>query len=325
VSAAVNETGSPFEPVSVGTPNEYSLIRTAEPTSAFQEGQDYEGLVFGVIANPTLVVDQTASVVPGQVVDLGHRYTPSTTGTVSFDLLEVSAVPGSSTFSPTLWTDRDCDGELDLTGGDPDVPVPSTPLDVTADGPVPTSGWPTFSGPDPDVCLIVRTSVSAAAPDGAALAYDIRAETDLPNADTEATLPIIANRDVITVTGDGAVTLLKEVCNQTEAGTCNDGDFGFTSTGSPGDILEYRLTFENPSAEPVTDITILDTTPSFTSLSGTTPVFVVTNPAAEGGGVLTCTPSTQSAGDVGDISWDCPGAMAPGARGVMGFTVQINP
>ena len=86
--------------------------------------------------------------------------------------------------------------------------------------------------------------------------------------------------------------------------------------------MEYQLTFQNPTAIALQDVQISDATPAFTALSGITPVFVVTEPNGVSG-LLSCTGSAQGDGYIGDISWSCPGGMAPGARGVVGFRVQI--
>jgi hypothetical protein len=84
----------------------------------------------------------------------------------------------------------------------------------------------------------------------------------------------------------------------------------------------YRLTFENPTDAAILDVNVFDATPNYTVLSGATPVFVITNPDGTSGSLI-CTGSSQGAGYAGDISWSCPGEMAPGARGVVGFRVQI--
>jgi len=114
------------------------------------------------------------------------------------------------------------------------------------------------------------------------------------------------------------LTLIKRVCNETTS-ACAAGDFSVSSSGEPGNILVYRLTFENPTNATILDVKVFDETPNYTALSGANPVFVVTNPDGTSG-ALTCTGSSQGAGDV---SWSCPGEMVPGARGVLGFRVQI--
>lgn len=285
---------------------------TGSAPSAFTAGTNYPGIVFGVVPVPEFVVDRTASVVPGQVVDLGHRYIPSTTAEIGFELDSLSAIPSLSSFATALWTDLDCDGALQLSGATLDQQIdPSTRFSVTADG--------------PDFCILVRSSVSSSAPDGAALSYDIRAITELtppssaPVIGTDAVIDPFLNRDTVTVTGGGAIVLTKRVCNQTQRGTCGSGDFGFTSDGQPGDVLVYSLTFENLSSDSVTDVEIRDTTPLYTRLAAPSPAVVTAPPG------MTCSASGPGNGNEGDILWSCTGDMSPGARGEAVFTVQINP
>lgn len=61
--------------------------------------------------------------------------------------------------------------------------------------------------------------------------------------------------------------IVKYVCNEsTESdNSCDTSDFSFTSSASPGDILIYKITYEN-FATPITQFVFEDTVPIFTSL-----------------------------------------------------------
>jgi uncharacterized repeat protein (TIGR01451 family) len=268
----------------------------------------YTGVVFGVIPLPTLEQDQTVTMAPGDVITIPHRYTASSVADVTFSLVDITGLPADSFSTTRLYRDTDCSGTLDA--GEPELSS-SISVSVAAAGNI-----------DPDeVCLLTRVQTSGSAPSGAVLEYDVRAETDLPNTGTQATIDDIFDSDTATVTANAALTLIKRVCNETTS-TCGDGDFSVASSGEPGDVLVYRLTFENPTDATILDVKLFDETPSYTALSGATPIFVVTHPDGKSG-PLSCTVSNQTSGYAGDISWSCPGLMVPGARGVVGFSVQI--
>jgi hypothetical protein len=270
----------------------------------------YTGVVFGVIPLPTLEEDQTVTMAPGDVITIPHRYTASSVAEVTFSLVDITGLPPTSFSTTRLYRDTDCSGTLDA--GEPELSS-INPISVAAAG-----------NTDPDeVCLLTRVQTSGSAPSGAVLEYDVRAETDLLNAATLATVPDLFDSDTATVTANAALTLIKRVCNATTStSTCAAGDFSVSSSGEPGNILVYRLTFENPTDATILDVKVFDETPNYTALSGANPIFVVTNPDGTSG-ALTCTGSSQGAGYAGDISWSCPGEMAPGARGVVSFRVQI--
>jgi uncharacterized repeat protein (TIGR01451 family) len=270
----------------------------------------YTGVVFGVIPLPTLEEDQTVTMAPGDVITIPHRYTASSVADVTFSLVDITGLPPTSFSTTRLYRDTDCSGTLDA--GEPELSS-INPISVAAAG-----------NTDPDeVCLLTRVQTSGSAPSGAVLEYDVRAETDLLNAATLATVPDLFDSDTATVTANAALTLIKRVCNATTStSTCAAGDFSVSSSGEPGNILVYRLTFENPTDATILDVKVFDETPNYTALSGANPIFVVTNPDGTSG-ALTCTGSSQGAGYAGDISWSCPGKMAPGARGVVSFRVQI--
>jgi len=172
--------------------------------------------------------------------------------------------------------------------------------DGTIDGPV--SAPFTVTGGD-SICLFSRIVASSGAG---------------PNALGTTVTSLARNDDSITVgSGGDDLVLQKSVRNLTK----NTVE-GTTNTGEIGDVLEYRLTFMNPSNEPAIDITINDRTPPYTALSAP-----VSTPVVLASGV-TCslvTPLASAPGYTGSLEWICPGSFPPGGSGSLTFQVEISP
>jgi uncharacterized repeat protein (TIGR01451 family) len=284
VSGKAGNTGG-----TVATPGYDAVAFTLATNSS------YSGVVFGAIGNPALATDGTASVAPGATVFLAHRYSATTTGNVSFSIANATGQPSLSAFTYTLLRDADCSGTLEAS--------------ETA-----VSGAIGVSAGD-EVCLIVRVQASAGAAAGAALEYDVTAETALSG--TLAVLAALTDHDVVTVSGGGTITLVKRVRNVTSG-----SGFAVTSAGAPGDILEYRITFTNPSADPVSNVSVYDETPAYTSLAVPPGATVVATPSG-----MKCTMVVPAGGGsngyTGPLQWKCTGTMPPGATGRVAFRAKI--
>ncbi|MGH0294692.1 prealbumin-like fold domain-containing protein [Sinorhizobium meliloti] len=284
VSGKAGNTGG-----TVATPGYDAVAFTLAANSS------YSGVVFGAIANPALATDGTASVAPGATVFLAHRYSATTTGNVSFSIANATGQPGLSAFTYTLMRDADCSGTLEAS-----EPAVSGAIGVAAGD---------------EVCLIVRVQASAGAAAGAALEYDVTAETALSG--TLAVLAALTDHDVVTVSGGGTITLVKRVRNVTSG-----SGFAVTSAGGPGDILEYRITFTNPSAEAVSNVSVYDETPAYTSLAVPPGATVVATPSG-----MNCTMVVPAGGGsngyTGPLQWKCTGTMPPGGTGRVAFRAKI--
>jgi uncharacterized repeat protein (TIGR01451 family) len=138
---------------------------------------------------------------------------------------------------------------------------------------------------------------------------------------TAASLAPAVNRDVVTVAAAGTITLVKRVRNIT-----SDGDaapFATSGTGSPGDVLEYAITFTNPSKGTVSNVQVFDETPAYTRLAVPPGPEVTEQPAD-----MTCRTVIPAEGEgegyMGDLQWTCTGAMPPGGKGEVRFRVRID-
>ncbi|PST27163.1 DUF11 domain-containing protein [Mesorhizobium plurifarium] len=285
VSGKPGDTGG-----TVSTPGYDSIEFT------YGEATSYGSILFGLIGEPTLATDGSATVAPGATVFLAHRYAATTSAVVTFGIGNAAGQPDLSGFTYTLIRDADCSGTPEA--GEPAV---AAAIAVTA---------------GEEVCLVVLVQASPGAATAARLQYDVTADTALSG--TLALLATLEDHDVITVlAAGGTITLTKRVRNVTAGGA-----FSVTSAGAPGDILEYRITFTNPSAHPVSNVSVRDETPAYTSLAVPPGATVAATPAG-----MSCALAVPAGGGAngytGLLRWDCAGSMNPGDVGKVDFRVKI--
>jgi len=268
-------------------------------------GDSFAGLDFGLAGEPRLTESQSRTVAAGSATLFAHTFTAETAMEVSFALQnQVQSVDGL--FTVTLFSDSDCDGVF----GAGDTVI--------------SGSLPIVAGEQ--ICLLVRAASDAGAPDGASLTFDLEASATYTNLTggfaTMLNPNVLTNSDVLTVGNAGSLVLTKEVCN-TALVVCDPATgAGFTrlNNGTPGDVLIYRILFEVVGTEPVDDLSIVDITPSYSSLTATPPATVAL-PAD-----LTCTftdPASPAQGYEGVLAWECIGRINPGSVGIVAFEVAI--
>ena len=148
----------------------------------------------------------------------------------------------------------------------------------------------------------------------------LRAEGTYANSAIAFTLN---NTDRVTITDDNGLVLTKSVCNAT-TDTCDlatGAGFSPSNTGAPGDLLIYRIGFEAPGPEPVTDVVIFDRTPAFSALSASVPSI---DPQTTALSCALTVPATPAAGYEGPLEWSCTGNLPPGSAGIASFEVRIS-
>ena len=248
----------------------------------------YDGLDFGLVEIPRLSQDQSVAIMPGQVVDLYHRYEATTDASVTIALVDRVASPASA-FSSALLHDTDCDG-----GGDTAL---NGPIAVVA---------------GQDICVVVRTQVGSGVGDSAVLTYGLTAQTAFTGI---SPVNDLRNDDRLGARSGDLLVLEKRVRNVTA-----DTPEGLSNTGSPNDVLEYRILLSNPGQESVVDVTINDATPAWTALAG-----VIASPVPIAPGTDCAVTTPNAIGYAGPIQWDCTGAFPPGAQSSVSFQVRIVP
>jgi uncharacterized repeat protein (TIGR01451 family) len=238
----------------------------------------------------TFQPNNTATGAAGTAVLYTHTYNAAIAGSVAFTTSNV-ATPAIAGWTQQLYRDTNCNGVLDGAEG---AAVLAAPVVVVAGD---------------QVCIIIRDNIPAAAP--------VNAQDVITVSATFNGTQVLTRTDTTTVSGTAGstLTLAKTVRNVTQGGAA-------TTSGSarPNDILEYTITYSNPSAGAVTNVVVNDATPTFTQFQSAvcnaplpanlTGCSVTTQPAANGGG---------------PIVWTLTGTLQPGGSGSVTYTVRVQP
>jgi uncharacterized repeat protein (TIGR01451 family) len=126
---------------------------------------------------------------------------------------------------------------------------------------------------------------------------------------------VLTDTTTVGAPGGAGLTLSKAVRNVTTGGAS-----GTSNAASPGETLEYTVTFSNLGSEALANIVIADSTPAYTSFvsaSCGTPL-----PA----NLTACAVTTQPAAAAsGAIVWTLTGTLASTAAGTVVFRVVLDP
>ena len=265
-------------------------------------GDDISGLDFGKVREPRMEPDNFSEVEPGKAVLFPHKFTAATSGSVNFSIINPEVAPANDGWSTILYLDNNCNGIID--GADAQVINPTVANGNTA------------------VCLLSKVFVPANAPLNAQYHYDIAA--DMIFSDSAGTghgiTRQVLDKDTVKATfrGAGELKLEKTVRNITQ-GTA----VGVSNNGRPGDILEYVITFTNVGDGDLTEVSIFDSTPSYTGLSQAIDCTSGSVPTS-----LTCIPVTTNGSNIvdyeGEVRWNMTGALAPGDQGTAVYLIKIK-
>ena len=224
----------------IGDTNCSNAVDGAE--TGFTPNTGYDDYDFGVVRESRFISDQSGQSSSPGVSDYEHFYRPGTQGVVT-----LSGVP--TLFTYLVFVDEDCNGSFDPGEGPQGLPYSFT-VDST---------WPRLNDGSFAECAL---RVRAVVPDG-----EVAGTTDVQTVSAalqwENAAPV-DNRfitDTTVITEGGQLELVKEVRNVTQASA-----FGTTGTGSPGEILEYRIGYTNRGSDAVTAVEFSDPVPFFTSL-----------------------------------------------------------
>ncbi|MEJ8837098.1 SdrD B-like domain-containing protein [Ramlibacter sp. AN1133] len=283
-----------YELARFGAGNTNGTVSLAAGTLVFTpgSGNDYSGVVASMLPISTLVQGQAKTMPPGGVATYAHRFNADANGTVSFAL---SSQPPSSLpqWQGLLYRDNDCNGVID--GSDA---LLQSSVQVLAGG---------------SVCVIVRDLVPQSASINMVNQHQLSATFVVTQGVGYTAAPAV-NLDLTTVgttTGSG-LTLTKAVRNLTTGS-------GWDTAGQavPGQSLQYRLTFRNDTASPITSVQVNDFLPAYgvfqSAACGTMPAG------------LACSVSTSPAAGAttGAIQWTFTGPVAPGATGEVTFNWML--
>ncbi|RDI16362.1 putative repeat protein (TIGR01451 family), partial [Pseudacidovorax intermedius] len=232
----------------------YGYTRSSRQVSFTAAASGQAAINFGEVPVSTLTPASSArSVAAGVNAVHAHSFTAGTGGSLSLSLGTGTANPASvSGWSEIAYLDSGCTGA---------VQPGATRLYPSGSAQTVTAGQV--------VCFVVQESVPAAAANGNSHAVPVTATLSFTNAAPALSASYSAT-DTTTVSSS-ALQLTKAVRNVTQGGS-----FGTNNQAKPGEVLEYRISYENTTPSPMTTLVINDNTPAYTSFvsaqAGTTPV-----------------------------------------------------
>lgn len=185
-----------------------------------------------------------------------------------------------SDWSGALYRDLDCSGAL----GNDDAVI-AGPLTVAA---------------NERVCLILKVYAPAGASSGARNRSTLAATFAFDASELSARH---AQNDVTTLDEDGTLHLTKTVDKE---------------SASPGEVLTYTIEYHNTGPQPISRLTVRDSTPAYTR-------FASAACAALPKDLTACRIGKQPAVNMrGGIEWSFEGALAPDAKGAVTFSVTVE-
>lgn len=255
-------------------------------------GSVYSGVSVGEVPSNALAPNGAQTGQPGTTVYYAHTYKAYTAGSVSLSVTS-SPYPSSISWSPVLYRDPNCLGKPDAS----DIPIT---------GPIPLSTGATL-------CVLVNEFIPAQASAGSLDRDTLTATYAYANAPSLSSSNFVVDTTTASAQGSGSnLGLTKTVSNLT-TGT----RFSTSDNATPGQQLQYKLSFINNSASSVSNIVVSDTTPSSTTFDSASCDAVPST--------LTCTVTqAPSAGGQGLIQWTLSGTLAPAATGDVLFTVTVD-
>ncbi len=247
---------------------------------------------------------------PGSTVSYAHTFTAGTAGSVVFSIPSTTATPANPGWAQLVYADPTCSGSLQ-----PGATQLFPPLGA---------GEAVIAGEN--VCIIVQQRIPADAAVGATNQAQVQADFTF----SAATPSLSATYSVEDVTrvSTSALDLMKDVRNVTSG-----GPFGTNNEARPGDVLEYRITFTNNAAAPISNLVLNDTTPAYATfvsagvnapLPAALSACIKNTPANPSPAAPVACSAAQAAGGSGAISWTFTGTLAPGASGSVTFQVTVQ-
>ena len=289
----------------------YTYTRAGVPdTIAFAfNGTGHSGVNFGDVGQSTFAAGGTKSSQPGNTVSYAHTFSAQTGGSVSFGIASAVATPALAGWGQKIHADATCSGSLQP--GAALLYPPAVATTVTA---------------GQQVCVIVQEFIPANALNG--YLDTVTVQADFTFAGANPALVVSYQLTDVTKAGSGALDLKKEVRNVTQ----NILVFGVNNQAKTGETLEYRITYTNNGASPITNLSVSDVTPNFTTfisaVDGTTPASLTAcqknTPANALPVVAVACAAAQATGGTGTINFKYTGSLNPGATGSVLFQVRVD-
>ncbi|UJF20110.1 GEVED domain-containing protein [Vibrio sp. SS-MA-C1-2] len=280
-----------------------SIVTDSEIPLNVSSGDQIKNINFGKIYQPLLTANTQQNGNQGGTLYIPHVYTNFSPANVTFSMNKTSS---EQNFVTTLYHDSNCNGKLE--GTEVEVPVA-----VLID--------------NQEYCLISKVDLSNDIHLADEVHYQIAALSDfLDGSGTgHSQSDNKSNQDRINIagtTGSGLVTLRKTVKNITQNGIETTDN-----SGKSGDVLEYRLYFENGTSEFIKDLNIYDYVPEFSQLEGGASCDDPYTPTTDNvPDTLSCRviPASVTTGYQGQLEWIIGGRIEAGEKGYVVFRVRID-
>lgn len=253
---------------------------------------------FGEVATQgiTFEPDHQSEVLPGEVKLYTHAFSTTAEGSVSFTSSGSGNV--ASDWSSTLYNDSNCDGTL--SDGETTSSINSVNLTIIA---------------EERLCIINKVSAPTNAPNQDSYVAKVTANFiysggNVPDISLQVTDLTVVGQSLTTPTGQSGLKLTKTVENLTQA----TAETETTNQAAIGDVIKYRIYYQNTGAEVISDISIKDTVPDFTSLViGSMACDITPTP-------LICSPNIN----VDALDWTLTGSLAASASGYVSYEVSLD-
>lgn len=288
---------------SVGGTN-YTFTRATQRIAFTLPTGTVPGLNFGQVRDNTFAAGGTKNGMPGSAVVYAHTFMANSAGQVTFTVA-ATALPALAGWAETVYRDPGCQGVLNASS------IALSGAISVAEG--------------ERVCLLLKQFIPAQALSGNRNTATLTANFVWSNA--SPTLSASYTVDDVSTVSMTALHLDKAVRNITTGVA-----FGANNAAKPGDRLEYRVTYTNNSASPISNLVVNDTIPAYTKFVsatvGSTPTALTSckkntpaNPAPAVG--IDCS-AVQTAGGTGGVAWTFSGSLPPGASGTVLFSVDVD-
>lgn len=270
----------------------------------------YTDVNFALVPANVFEPDGAKTALAGTSVTYPHMFQASTSGSVAFSVLSSSASPSLAGWTQKIFADPSCTGQLQ-PGAAQLFPPAAAAQSVVA---------------GQTVCIVVQDQVPANALAQYRNEVVVQAAFAYANANP-ALSDTYRVRDVTTVSAV-SLALLKEVRNVTQGVST----FGLNNQGKSGDILEYRITYTNSAAVPLSVLAVNDSTPAFSTfvsasvgvVPSTLSNCLKTTPANAAPAAAVSCATVQATGGTGSVRWRFTGDLMPGASGSVLYQVRID-
>lgn len=289
-----------------GTAFVYS--RATSRQSFIEPASGTRTLNFGLVPESTLAANSSKSAAPGAIALHAHTFVAGTGGSVSFASGTSTSTPAMAGWNEVMYLNSGC--ATSLQPGATKLSPPSVAQNVLQ---------------GQTVCFFMQAFVPASAVNGSSNSVPVIATMTFTNAAPLLTATYTVTD--VTTSGTSALSLQKEVRNITTGGA-----WGTNNQAKSGDTLEYRISYVNPSAAPLSTVVITDGTSLYTTFvnatASTAPpalgnctLNTPTNPLPAAG--VACTPPHTGLGK-GTVRWEFSGTLAPGASGSVNYSVLVD-